>query len=744
MPFFRLFNPETLKLEQIDSHNHPPYIAASHVWSEQVFDLKDGFPNCFGGRGMGTVIEQIHPDIRYCWFDTLCENQEDEQEKLSQIPLMDRIYGKADAVVMFINAHLGVSQGQVDHFISRLDSALAMCKEDAWQEEGAYWQNGDGRDLIVQAMQGLLRLASTDWAKRVRTLQEHVLAKSVVWIGLDLQPLRFDDFVLSALPDICDTLAITECLGSDMEVKLGYFQGMATVRLGTVDVTRIMALLGNRKATMPVDEVYGVMAVSRVIIDAILSELKSSAWNRWWEAAVTQGHHRWILLPSNGGRSDEGEVRNCIMPKFSGRHELSGSSCLDGVNQLGSITVSNGCVTALTRRLGTAKIVERLGKVHEAQNGRLHRDITLVLFARAKCKLALQLASAFGGGRYNLKEATVIARVLTRSYTRAVKKVVDHDEEALKPVLSSRFELFVWNDFMSLQQSQMIGLNDGIGYLCQVMGESLAEQFIAVLVGGDNVATSGNLEVLDFQAQAPDGRFVLVVVAPSNEIGGSAHKVGMTLPVSDDLTESWSCLPMVEIKIGGQLCSQCNGSIVQDGSDIQKWSSLPSTHATRQWNKRRLGDVRVLERRLELLIRKIQKTDPSFKSPHSTESRRANPTRSSRRLSLRIGVYCRFHRDSNNERSHSSNFVVAQFNEEICVRTDRITLSKLACSRSWGSGAVRSRSTGRPRVSASLPRINLNRTTNIKETSPAPPPLCRAHYNKHLPRSPVASISSIA
>ncbi|KAK3054740.1 hypothetical protein LTR09_004469 [Extremus antarcticus] len=553
MSSFRLFNIATLRLERHDLFNHPPYVAASHVWSEGVFELSRGFQGCFGGRGLNAVIAQLHPAIQYCWFDTLCIDQGDPQDKLTQIPLMDRIFGQAEAVVIYINSNLDATQAEVDTLATQLEGALAMCEADAWQEEGAYWQQGECRKWIIQGMQGLLRLASTDWARRVWTLQEYILAKSVYWIGLDLVPLKIEDFMLSALPDICNTLSIDECLGPEMLVLYAFFQGMANVRLRKIDRSRVMELLGNRTATMPVDEVYGIMAASEVIIDAVAGEDQYEAWRRWCEAAVLQGNLRWILSPSNDERVGVGEVRNCNMPNFAQRHKLSASSSLEHVEPLGPIAIVDGCVTACARRIGTAKVLRRLGKVHEARSGRLHRDITIIVFAQGNWRLALQLVSAFGGGRYSLQQARAIAHVLVRSYAMATEAVQNRTQEAFQPVFGSIMEYRVWTDFIDLQQSQMIPLNEGTGCLCHILVKSASEPLITVLVSGIELCFD-DLLVLDFGARAPDGRSVLMVVAENEETPGNAHKVGTTLPVSADIASSWEHMPAVEVALGGQRC----------------------------------------------------------------------------------------------------------------------------------------------------------------------------------------------
>ena len=67
-----------------------------------------------------------------------------------------------------------------------------------------------------------------------------------------------------------DQITIEECMsrdpGAEFAILHSHFSGMATCRLGDIERTRIMELLGNRKATVPVDEIYGIMAASGIEI----------------------------------------------------------------------------------------------------------------------------------------------------------------------------------------------------------------------------------------------------------------------------------------------------------------------------------------------------------------------------------------------------------------------------------------------------------------------------------------------
>lgn len=223
-------------------------------------------------QGFEVAIRTLYLSVMHVWFDTKCIDQEDDDDKRTQVPLMGRIFGQAEAVIVFLSTDLGVTQPDVDILSEHLEGALAMREAEAWSEEGVHWQHGEGRKWLTRGMRGLLRLASTAWASRVWTLQEFVLARKVAWIGTDLQPICFDDAIPAVLPDICDTLGIDELLGPEFQNVYSYYQGMANVRQRKIDRSRIMELLGNRKATFEVDEVYGVMAASGIIIEPVRNE----------------------------------------------------------------------------------------------------------------------------------------------------------------------------------------------------------------------------------------------------------------------------------------------------------------------------------------------------------------------------------------------------------------------------------------------------------------------------------------
>jgi hypothetical protein len=316
---------------------------------------------------------------------------------------MGSIYHSATAVVIVLSCELGFTQNDVDAATRGLADALEVWRDESWAEpdHAQYFQRGLGRHKLIHAMKALSKFTCSSWATRIWTLQEYVLAIDVVWIGKDMNPVRVDDRLFQAIPVLCDQLAITEYMsrdpGTEFAILHTHFSGMANFRLPDIERTRIMELIGNRKATVPVDEVYGIMAASTVEIDPVKGETREEAWERWCEAAVLKGHIRWLMLPPGSSTAKPGSASriNCVLPCFSERHDLSSASFLDSVMPFGSPTAKDGTFTLTGRYIGSCKLIRRLGSTHRSKSGFYHRDITLILFSQGKWSIALQGARAF-------------------------------------------------------------------------------------------------------------------------------------------------------------------------------------------------------------------------------------------------------------------------------------------------------------------------------------------------------------
>ncbi|TQV92159.1 Heterokaryon incompatibility [Cordyceps javanica] len=571
---FRLLNTATWAVEVFAIGHAPPYLAVSHAWSDRIFPRQLPLAPSFGSDAIReTILQRGLPQVRHCWVDLFCIIQDSDQDMCEQIPLMGHIYGDAAAVLVILTSTLDLTQAQIDHGTARLGGALAVWRDETWADDAVrrYWARGPGRALLVRAMDVLARFTHAAWGTRVWTLQEYLLAANLVWIGADLRPVSVSDELFAAVPRLCEELAIAECARrgdpatSRYELLFSHFSGMAARRTGAIDRTRVMELLGNREAFLPVDEVYGSMAVSTVEISVRLEESRESAWKRWTEAALAAGHLRWLMVPpAMAAAGDGAAAQTCEQVMCSKRHELSSASGLDTVTPYGPVAVSDGTVSLTARPIGSCKILRPLGPVHRGSNGWVHRDLTLILFANGNWFSAIDIAVAFGAGRYTNKQLLMIAQALVSNYDRAVRFVKKNAETRFCLLFQSVRYVRIWADFMQLQsQSVMDTLNFGFGYLVQVRCAASAP-FLTVMVTNGR-RPEGELVAFDCNACGGDRRHSLLIgekpaVDTQKQRGGpdiTWHKAGVTVSVGEVYSHGWDSVPLVEISVGGSRCQVC-------------------------------------------------------------------------------------------------------------------------------------------------------------------------------------------
>lgn len=580
-PVLRLVNLYSGHLSEHSYDDAPPYVAVSHTWRAELFPPTTPFVQTAGGRAVLVAVQKYFPSLSHCWVDTLCIIQDDEQDKQRQIPMMGEIYHGAVAVTVALGSKLTISQEEIDTLSEKLEGACFMAANETWREDGLYWKNGAGKEIIIKAMNGLEIFTRDEWACRIWTLQEFVLARSIVWIGSDCIPLRVREILFSAIPDICNTLSISECIGGKYTRLYSYFSGMMNCKRGAIDRTRIMELLGNRSAIIPADEIYGAMAASGVIIDiSDPNHSREYIWRLWCEQAIREGHIRWALLPpyiSSQYKSNSSSGWNCVLPDFHMRHHSSSALALDSINPVSPVSVNanNGAVTMAGRWAGSCKLIRRLGSVYEdSEQGHIHRDITLIILAGGNWLLALRLALAFGAGRYNRKQTIMIARVLQSNFTNAIRVIERGTEENFRPRIIGSREATVWADFMTFQMSVMPGMNYGVAYLVEIRN-SIKHTYAVAVFGDHKVFQPARLEALHFEANTTDDRWALMIVQrpDTNSRNFTLHKAAMTLPLSlsSDINSAkkygqhvLSGVAYQQFSIGGSCCFTCSAQMTED------------------------------------------------------------------------------------------------------------------------------------------------------------------------------------
>ena len=129
---------------------------------------------------------------------------------------------------------------------------------------------------------------------------------------------------------------------------LNNLQFTYTIQTGQRKSQEIMQLARYRESQHEIDQIYGLMAASGVIITPRQNETLNEGWRRWWEAAIEEGHLLFALLPTF---RDQNTLlfdlsSNCIMPSVGVRTECIGRARLRGIRAMGPAMLNRGTLKA--------------------------------------------------------------------------------------------------------------------------------------------------------------------------------------------------------------------------------------------------------------------------------------------------------------------------------------------------------------------------------------------------------------
>ena len=236
----------------------PDYDALSYTWGDPQpsrMIVVDGVEASVGPSLYG-ALNQIGHANRPLWVDSICINQDDQQERTDQVCLMGDIYSKADIVIMWLG------EGEDDG-----DAALVFLEN--FQEQlmspggiGSLMMSDDDFD---DAWIAVGKLFKRPYWGRLWIIQEVLLARNpVVCCGAASCSWDFIQLILLMLNERATVrLSATarEALlypSTDLARTLArlYDQRFEGRKMSLIDC---LALGRQRKATDPRDRIYGML-----------------------------------------------------------------------------------------------------------------------------------------------------------------------------------------------------------------------------------------------------------------------------------------------------------------------------------------------------------------------------------------------------------------------------------------------------------------------------------------------------
>jgi hypothetical protein len=176
--------PRLYTLENFGLYEAPPYLALSYSWGKEDSNAEITINNGkfkLLKKNLEIALEYLinrYPG-QYLWTDAICINQNDKDEKASQVPRMREIYTKTDKCVVWLGECPRGSK--VDRALPQLPGLLQKLQiypphlginEASFRQYGIPVPTSD-------VWEGLGDLMKNEWFTRVWTYQEAVLPKTL-------------------------------------------------------------------------------------------------------------------------------------------------------------------------------------------------------------------------------------------------------------------------------------------------------------------------------------------------------------------------------------------------------------------------------------------------------------------------------------------------------------------------------------------------------------------------------------
>lgn len=379
------------QLKQFPLEECPKFCALSYAWGDQSVKktiVLDNIPfkvtrNLYEALlQLGSCLESRY-FTRYIWIDAICINQDDFDEKSVQVPRMADLYNEASQVVIWV----GPNPPPWDASIGRLFSAARRIRREILEggQTDAYLKSypleREVGSSVGQICLDLLDISSRSWFSRIWTVQEACinmedpdLYAGQHYVGLyDLMAILI---VTSAQQtgqaQLC--MQLRQMVATRLLYKrtkdaqeYGAERGLSSSNLPDF-LFEILLRLAGRKANLPVDHLYGVLALLECFEREDLPVELMPNYNLLYEDVYVQ--YASFLL----NRTGDLRLLDCH------KRDLSGvPSWVPDFRYLGGSTVPQRHRPSPTRVLGGILHVEGFttGQILSSINGIEHADLSL-------------------------------------------------------------------------------------------------------------------------------------------------------------------------------------------------------------------------------------------------------------------------------------------------------------------------------------------------------------------------------
>lgn len=259
----------TLKPATFTNDTDISFEALSYTWGSpedpaDIFVGENGYATIQVTRNLAEALPYLrYPDKpRVLWIDAICVNQQDMDERSSQVKRMANIYSHATRVLIWLGPESDDSSmaiNSLDRIASKYHVNWITWEIEPVTKDGSWWATpGEMLPLSDEQFWSILNLISRDWFERLWILQEAHLANrdALVVCGADTilwNSVRKAMFCIRKKP-------YPSYIYAEFSERLGHILGVFLQK----DVYRFCALIDDTrfcKYTDPRDRVYGVLGL---------------------------------------------------------------------------------------------------------------------------------------------------------------------------------------------------------------------------------------------------------------------------------------------------------------------------------------------------------------------------------------------------------------------------------------------------------------------------------------------------
>ncbi|KAG5761556.1 hypothetical protein H9Q72_010327 [Fusarium xylarioides] len=292
-------SPIECRLEVVAFEENPVYEALSYCWGDnsQLQEIKCHKEPFQVTENLFSALQHLRNDHdeRTLWIDAICINQDDLEERQSQVKLMKEIYTKSERVVIWLGPD-PASDG-VNHLFEMLQTIpnlpgpqlskreriffeMNVFDADRWHQDedtvSSKVPDKIKKDFFIsqEAKKGSIAVLSRPWWSRIWTVQEMVLAPSAIIMCGHLAAPASDvrracaDVLMHAVSDAFDTGDDDDLLSfGDLFDDPNGTLYMARMRThpsvsAKMELGKLLHFLRWLKAKDPRDKVYGSLGIA--------------------------------------------------------------------------------------------------------------------------------------------------------------------------------------------------------------------------------------------------------------------------------------------------------------------------------------------------------------------------------------------------------------------------------------------------------------------------------------------------